>query len=226
MATNISRRISWILIGLCLPVLARAATSEVSKFIASEERAYLEMTVDRAPHKIYTEYHGDYKAMFVFGEWDNPELLKVSYVDSSKTITTFILEFRTEKGRVSPGLQVADNAFIQSLKSDAKGFDDWQKRFSSFPLEATDHRLLTDPAFADPGPLKLVDGDEIVFRASDMFCVCNRYGAAVTYCKDPNVQCAYNGLCKAWQCIEAGEWGPECQDALDEAKQCLELMKQ
>ena len=222
---RVLRRTVWTVLGLCLPVLIHAApTGEVSKFISSGEQAYLEVMVDRSPHKIYTEHHADYKAMFIFGEKDNPELLEVSFLDSSKTITTFIVEFRTEKDRVSPGLPVADNELIKSLKSDAKGFEDWQDRFSSFPVEPTDRGALTDASFADPSGIKIVDGNEIIFRASNYFCYC-RNGGLSAACIISTLRCAMDNLCTVWRCIEAGEWSPECHDALEAAKACLGMRR-
>lgn len=35
------------------------------------------------------------------------------------------------------------------------------------------------------------------------------------------LKCAFDNLCDAWGCIEAGNWGPGCQESLDKAKVCL-----
>lgn len=120
--SNLARvlsRAGWMLLGLCLPVLLHG---DPVKFISSGEQAYLEVTVEGSVHTIYTESRGDYKALMVLGERNNPELLKFSYADSSRKIATIVLELRSEEGVPSPGLPVADNKFIGSLTSDAEGF--------------------------------------------------------------------------------------------------------
>jgi hypothetical protein len=224
---NVSRRISravWTLLALCLPVLLHAGPPEVSKFISSERQAYLEVKADDGLHKIYTEHRGEYKAMFVFGERDNPELIELSFLDAGKRITTYILEFRTEKDRVSLGLQFADHELIRSLKSDAKGFEDWRDRFSTFPDRVTGSAVLTDPSFADPTGVRILDGDTIVFRASDYFCFCRNGGLAAA-CIISALRCAMDNLCTVWECIESGEWSPSCHDALEEAKACLGMVE-
>jgi len=238
------RRAVWTLLGLCLPALIHAApltstaaaapktgrvssasaTYGVSKFISSGEQACLEVTVDGILQKIYTEHNADYKALLVFGERDNPELLQFSFRDSSKRIVTHILEYRTEKDRVPPGRKVADNEFIQSLRSDADGFRDWQARFSSFPEKPTGSAVLTDASFGNPTGITIVDGDRIVFRIRDWLCFCQRGGIAA-HCFNSVLRCAFDNLCAAWGCIEAGEWSAECHDSLERAKACLGMLE-
>ncbi|MEO8035219.1 MAG: hypothetical protein ABI837_12360 [Acidobacteriota bacterium] len=249
---NLSRRIrtaAWTLLGLCLPALIQAAplrtstpaatsvhsknrivaTSEsgdISKFVASGRQAYLEVAVDGGLHKIYCEHNGDYKALFVFGERDNPELLQFSYSDSARTIATVILEFRTEKGQVSPGLRVAGNTFIRSLKSDAAGFQEWQARFSSFPDKATWSAAVTDASFGNPTGIKIVDGDQIVFRPTDFFCQCDVYASPCSSGSYSDIViCLFQNLCTAWKCIEAGSWTPDCDKALEAAKNCAQAFE-
>ena len=122
-------RVVWILVGLCLPALVQA---DPVKFISSGEKAYAEVTLDRGVHKLYTEWHGDFKALMVFGERNNPELLKISFIDASKTIVTFKIAFRTDEKTASPGSRI-DNEFVQSLSSDADGLRSGRRGSPRFP---------------------------------------------------------------------------------------------
>lgn len=212
------RRAVWTLLVFCVPVVLQAA--EVSKFLASGNRAYLEVTVDKDLQKIYTEYHGDSTALLVLGARDNPELLTVSLVDSSKKIATYRFEFRAEKEMVSPGHQVG-NEFIRSLKSDAGGFQDWQARFSTLPDEPTWSDVIVDPSVANPIGVDILDGDTIEFRLSNWVCQCQREQNPVACGSLTQVDlCVLDNLCTIWQCIEAGELTPACLAAFDAIKAC------
>jgi hypothetical protein len=218
------RRAAWTIAALCVPVLIHASESIVpSKFIASGNQAYVEVKVDGALQKIYTEHNGDYKSLLVLGERNNHELLQFSFPDSSKRIVTYVLEFRTEKDNVSPGLKVAGSELIKSLSSEADGFKDWQSRFSSFPDQPTGSAVMTDPSFADPVGVDIVDGDQIVLgrRMSDLVCYCQRGSTHYSCIIDSAIRCALDNLCTVFECLEAGEWSPSCHDALQAAKACL-----
>ena len=212
-------KLGWMLLGLCLPVLVYGAPA---KFISSGDQAFLEVTVDGSVQKIYTESNGDYKALMVLGEKNNPELLQFSYVDSSRKIVTMVLELRSEKDVPSPGLQVADNKFISSLSSDADGFRDWQARFSSFPAQPTESYVVTDASFADPIGFEIVDEKGgIALRIRHWLCNCPH-----GICFHTAGRCLMDALCKNWGCIEDGNWGPECEDAMQEARRCMAVLHQ
>lgn len=213
-------RVGSMLLALCLPVLIHAAPV---KFIASGDQAYLEVTVDGRVQKIYTESHGDYKAMMVLGEKDNPELLQFSYADSSKKIATMVLAFQSEKDVPSPGLEVATNKFISSLSSDADGFREWQARFSSFPEQPTESYAITDAAFADPIGVEIFDekGGLAARFIRNWLCNCPH-----GICFHPAGRCLMDALCGSWNCIETGNWGPECEDAIQEARRCMAVLHQ
>ena len=213
-------RVGAMLLGLCLPVLIHAADV---KFIASGNQAYLEVTVEGRIQKIYTESSGDYKAMLVLGEGNNPELLKFSYADSSRKIATMVLAFQSETDVPSPGLQVATNKFISSLSSDADGFRDWQARFSSFPEEPTESVVVTDAAFADPIGVAIFDekGGLAARLIRNWLCHC-RAGI----CFHAAARCLMDALCGHWDCIETGNWGPECEHAQQEARACIAVLHQ
>lgn len=234
---NISRRISYLAyaLGLSLSVLiqpvsiqaapTRVATHGdavvVSKFISSKNQAYLEISVDGRLQRVYTEFQGDYKALVVLGEKSNPELVEFSFLDSSKRIATYLLEFRTEKGQISPGRRIADSAFLQSLKSDAPGFQDWQKRFSSFPEKPTSSGVFTDASFADPVSIDVLTGGGITYRwMRDWLCHC-REGRVSGLCFPSAVRCVFDNLCTVWDCIESGSWTAECETALQQAQACM-----
>ena len=222
-SSNFARGISRVgamLLGLCLPVLIHAAPV---KFIASGDQAYLEVTVEGRVQKIYTESHGDYKALMVLGEKNNPELLQFSYSDSSRKIATMVLEFRSEKDVPSPGLQVATNKFISSLSSDADGFRDWQARFSSFPEQPTDSYTIADASLAEPIGVEIFDekGGLAERLIRNWLCHC-RAGL----CFHPAGRCLLDALCGSWGCIETGNWRPECENAIQEARRCMAVFHQ
>lgn len=219
LARNLSR-VVWMLFGLCLPVLVHG---NPVKFISSGDSAYAEVTVDGRVQKIYTESRGDYRALFVLGERNNPEMLKFSYVDSSRKINTIVLELRSEKDVPSPGLEVATNKFIASLRSDADGFGDWQERFSSFPEQPTDSAVVPDASFADPIGIEIFDekGGLAARRIKDWLCGC-QHGV----CFAANARCLMNALCGSWDCIETGDWGPVCEGAQQDARKCMVVLQQ
>jgi hypothetical protein len=208
-----------MLFALCLPVLVHG---NPVKFISSGDYAYAEVTVDGRVHKIYTESRGDYRALFVLGEKNNPEMLKFSYADSSRKINTTVLELRSEKDVPSPGLEVATNEFIASLRSDADGFADWQARFSSFPEKPTDSAVVPDASFADPIGIEIFDekGGLAERRIKNWLCGC-QHGL----CFATNALCLMRALCGSWDCISTGNWGPECEAAHQEARQCMILQQ-
>jgi hypothetical protein len=211
-------RIVWTLLVLCLPVVMQGAPAT---FVSSGDQAYVEAKLDRGVRKLYTESRGDFRALLVLGEANNPELLKLSFVDASKRIVTMVLEFRTEKGTTSPGLEV-DNEFIKSLSSDAKGFTDWQGRFASFPEKPTVSHVLTAGAFADPVATELVDaGGGFVFRSMrDWFCMCRTeiWPISGEVCVNAYYRCLLNTLCDAWDCLAVG--GVNCGLVLEGAALC------
>ncbi len=196
----------------CLPALVQAAPPTVSKFLSSGNQAYLEVTLDGTLQKIYTEHRGDYQALFVLGEQENPELLKFSFIDGSKRIATHVYEFRSEKEKVPPGRAFGDNELLKSLQSDAKGFAEWQARFASFPEVATESAIVTDASLANPMGIKILEGDAIVFRIKYYLCHCKNGGASMA-CVDKVLKCILDSLCTLWDCYETGEWTSECADA-------------
>lgn len=197
---------------LCFPALGQDTPPTVSKFLSSGNQAYLEVTVDGTVQKIYTEHRADYQALFVLGEQENPELLKFSFVDSSKRIVTRVYEFRSEKDQVPPGSAFGANELVKSLQSDEKGFADWQTRFASFPEEVTESAVITDASLADPMGIRILEGDGIVFRMKDWLCFCKNGGFSMA-CADKVLLCVLDSLCVIWDCVETGEWTSECADA-------------
>jgi hypothetical protein len=219
-------RVVLTLLAVCLPVLIHGSPV-VTQFVASGHQAYLEIALDDGRvQQIYTESRGDYKALMVFGEKSNPELLKYAFSDASKKIVTSVYELRTDKDVPSPGRDVATNEFIKSLKSDEKGFADWQARFASFPEEPTSQKYAADPGFADPIDTVIVDGGGgIVFRIKDWLCHC-REGRISSLCIISATRCALDNLCTVWDCVEAEYWTPECYTARDQAEACLGELEQ
>lgn len=217
MTRIISRTLS-TLFALCLPVLTYADTVT---FLASGDQAYVEAKTKDGVQKIYTETRGDHKALMVLGEKNNPELLKFAFVDGSKKIVTIVVEFRSQKGAASPGLQV-DNEFIKSLSSKAEGFTDWQTRFSTFSEQPTTASVLTNEAFADPTVgITFVDGNGVFrSRLGDWLCHC-KDGYISALCIVSATRCVLDNLCTVWDCVEEQYWTPECETALEYAKACL-----
>jgi hypothetical protein len=196
-------RIAWTLLALCLPAVVMQGAP--ATFVSSGDQAYVEVKLDRGVRKLYTESRGDFRALLVLGEANNAELLKLSFVDASKKIVTMVLEFRTEKGKASPGLAV-DNEFIKSLRSDAKDFAEWQVRFASFPEEPTVSHVLTGMAFAEPVAPEIVDanGGFALRSMRDWLCMCQvPIWPDSEVCADPYYRCLLNTLCDAWDCLAA-----------------------
>lgn len=210
-------RIVWTLLVLGLPVVVQGAPAT---FVSSGDQAYVEVKLDRGVRKLYTESRGGFRALLVLGEANNAELLRLSFVDASKKVVTIVYEFRTEKGKASPGLAV-DNEFIKSLRSDAKGFADWQVRFASFPEEPTVSHVLTHTAFAEPVAPEIVyaSGEFALRSMRDWFCMCQvPIWPKSEVCKDPYYRCLLNTLCDAWDCLVA--IGPNCDVVVAGAARC------
>lgn len=219
MATRVIFRVVSMLCAVCVPMLVHAGSISTVKFLSSGDQAYVEVTAEKNQYRILTESRGDFRAMMVLGDRNNPEVLEFSFIDGSKKIVTIALEFKTAKDVIPPGTAV-DNEFIASLSSDADGFKEWQARFSSFSETPTVSRIITDPGFANPIATTIVDSDGMIAaRIKDWLCHCRNLEIAAD-CYISVTRCILDNLCDAWDCIRSGHWTPECEAAIEWLKLC------
>lgn len=200
---------------------------QVSKFVSNDQKGYLEVKKDNNLRKIFTEYQQNYKAIVVFDELNNPELLKMSFTDSLKQPNVWTIEFRQKKGVPSLGKGLVENAYIKRLNSSDAAFNDWKERFSSFPVAdpSLTRNFVIGTAPGSFGAINIIEGDRIVYRIKDQVCRCQNGGTSPS-CGNANLKCALDNLCAAADCYESNNWTDECKRNLDVASECLRKAEQ
>lgn len=195
---------------------------KVSNFVTEDKKAYLEVGSGADRKQIITEYGVNYKVLLVFDAENNLEIFKLNYLDSTKKNFDFSFEIIKNGNQKSTASEILENNFIQLLKSNKNGFAEWQTAFSSFSSDSqtTKRKQLFVDKSGLNNPLVFVKNEKVVFRMKDIFCTCKR-GAVMGICLNSALRCAMDNICDAWDCIVYGEWTPECNTQVEQAKVCL-----
>jgi hypothetical protein len=197
---------------------------KVSQFVADGNKHYVEIVSGKKVQKIVTEMNERYQAVVIFDEYNVPQWLKVSFTDSAKQQTGFVWEFRKEKNGTSDAADLIDRNKIDALENDNAQFAAWRKQYLDYitvnSSTGMGRYVFVDSSNGKPSGIDLVNGTAVRFNIKNYFCSCKR-GYALAHCMISATRCALDNLCKVWDCVEAGEWSPECSQSLDQAKVCL-----
>ena len=198
----------------------RAGTT-INKFIHGDGRTYAELGDGDSVLRVLTEHATRFSATAVL-KADVLELLELSFGDPDKQGNLWTIALRRSDALPSA---LMSERFVEDLKGDFTGVDEWKRSVLAPRRERPAVRMsllvLTD---SDPvtGDGDVTLGEEFAeMRIKDLFCSCKPGTFSVAHCLNSALRCAMNNLCDAWDCVESGEWTPECSQNLEMARVCL-----
>jgi hypothetical protein len=198
-------------------------TAHVEKFTVSGKHTYFQVQDGQKVQKVYTEIQPNRMVVVVLDEANQPQLIRLSFADNAGRRNTLLMEFSQTGKAISAGKNFSEEKFLRSLTAANGKFEEWKKKYLSFPSsdpKYTKRYVIPEKLGDNRDDIVFADRERIKLRFRDFFCGC-KDGKIWGECFVSALRCALDNLCELSDCVETGEWTPECSSNLEKAKLCL-----